>query len=277
MITKEAFYRQLADLDTIIIPTEGLKKLADQFPYAAILRVVLAHRLKAEDDLGYESQLQMAATLSASREQLYKILYQRKVRSILQEHEPENFTDPKPTVDASQEKPVDIPVSPLEQEILNHALSASYELATVEDPEQSLSELSASIGGKNPNKPVENVPKKEPKPTQSKRSRMDWLDLLDEREGGIKPTELDQPIAASKKEETGKLPTSQFFTPQDMAKLSLLDKEDFVTETLAKIYLEQQLFDKAIKAYESLLLKFPEKSSYFEALLQQAKALKAEN
>jgi tetratricopeptide (TPR) repeat protein len=36
-----------------------------------------------------------------------------------------------------------------------------------------------------------------------------------------------------------------------------------MTETLAKVYLEQKKYSKAIQAYEILILKYPEKSSFF--------------
>ena len=36
-----------------------------------------------------------------------------------------------------------------------------------------------------------------------------------------------------------------------------------MTETLAKVYLEQKKFSNAIKAYEILSLKYPEKSGFF--------------
>ena len=36
-----------------------------------------------------------------------------------------------------------------------------------------------------------------------------------------------------------------------------------MTETLAKIYFEQKKFNEAIKAYEILCLKYPEKISLF--------------
>jgi hypothetical protein len=61
-----------------------------------------------------------------------------------------------------------------------------------------------------------------------------------------------------------------FFSPSQMGKMSLLDDDSFVTETLASIYERQGDFKKAAKAYGNLSLKYPEKKPYFAALKKDA-------
>jgi tetratricopeptide (TPR) repeat protein len=50
-----------------------------------------------------------------------------------------------------------------------------------------------------------------------------------------------------------------------------------MTETLAKIYLEQKKYTKAIQAYEILILKYPEKSSFFADRINDIKILQQNN
>lgn len=64
---------------------------------------------------------------------------------------------------------------------------------------------------------------------------------------------------------------STFYSPANMAKKSVVEPEDLITETLANIYAQQGNFQKAIHFYEKLSLKFPEKSRYFAALIDELK------
>ena len=69
-------------------------------------------------------------------------------------------------------------------------------------------------------------------------------------------------------------PKKEFFSPIQMAQESLEESNRLMTETLAKVYLEQGHYNKAITAYEILSLKYPQKSGLFA---DQIKAIKQIN
>ncbi|MGH2664889.1 tetratricopeptide repeat protein [Flavobacterium sp.] len=55
------------------------------------------------------------------------------------------------------------------------------------------------------------------------------------------------------------------------------DTSYLMTETLAKVYLEQKKYNKAIQAYEILILKYPEKITFFADRISDIKALQQNN
>ncbi|MDX5319555.1 MAG: hypothetical protein LPK45_00705, partial [Bacteroidota bacterium] len=63
----------------------------------------------------------------------------------------------------------------------------------------------------------------------------------------------------------------KFFDPVVKAKESERLDDTLITETMAKILVKQEKFDKAIDAYRKLQLKYPKKSDYFAALIEELK------
>ena len=53
-----------------------------------------------------------------------------------------------------------------------------------------------------------------------------------------------------------------------------VEDDDFCTETLARIYFEQEFYQRAIEIYEKLILLYPEKSAYFATLIDKARNTK---
>lgn len=59
-----------------------------------------------------------------------------------------------------------------------------------------------------------------------------------------------------------------FFNPVEDAKKSLIENNELITPTLAKVYLEQEHYEKAKLAYKQLILKYPEKSTFFASQIK---------
>lgn len=64
-------------------------------------------------------------------------------------------------------------------------------------------------------------------------------------------------------------PIKDFYNPAKNARKSIEESDDLVTETLAEIHVLQKNFQKAISAYEKLILLYPEKKTFFASRIEK--------
>jgi hypothetical protein len=72
-------------------------------------------------------------------------------------------------------------------------------------------------------------------------------------------------------------PTRDFTSTRNLAKDQMIQPETLMTETLARIYVEQNNYKKAIQSYKILSLKYPEKSSSFAIQIKAIEHLQEQN
>ncbi len=237
-----------------------LTELVKEYPYFQTAQILLAKNLHNEKNIRYNAQLKIAAAYSADRTKLYELIngiakVEEKV--IQSEIKVEPVVEIK---EISQERPV---LKPIERVKTEEPLVKKKEEPKVEQVVE---------------KKVEPVVKKQQPKVDETHTFTEWLRLASlhsvkaveiEREKK-KPSQKDALIDKFLREEPkiSKPQKAEFFSPVNMAKQSIIEDDELVTETLAQIYEKQGFFAKAIKAYEKLSLKYPEKSLSFAARIE---------
>lgn len=244
-----------------------LKELQKNYPFFNTINLLLTKGLHKFESLQYHKQLKQTAIAIPDREILYKLIYKQAVQEKIQEIE--SNTQPQPEKPKTEEKQInsleDIAGArkneqdKLEELILSHAVaSASYNIEKNIPEEQT--------------KTV-----KEEKTTETKPSLPDnfyeWLSPTNVTPKQPEPSidKLVDKFLHDKKNE--RISKKEFFSPTNMAKISVVDQNSFVTETLANIYFQQKKYDKALDAYEKLILKIPEKKPFFVSQIEKIKTI----
>jgi len=166
------------------------------------------------------------------------------------------------------------PIDELDKLIISEAISLSIH-EEVDDAIEIIEESSETNLKNDIKTIVEEVNEPEEKVEDQRHSFMDWFQSSPQKENKQdvrKDSELVSLVDSfiqshedNKKEKTSEV---AFYSPENSAKLSLVDSEEFVTETLANVYAKQGHFSKAIRIYEQLILKIPEKKTFFASRIR---------
>lgn len=244
--------------------TIALENVVLQFPYFQAARALHLKGLYNQESFRYNYELKKTAAYTTDRTILFEFITSDNFTAIQQEK-----------IDEIQRSLLDIEVHHIEEVIVLPEIETT---ATPKETEitEPTSEEKLEIG-----KPLPFTP-------SERHSFQEWLQLTKfspiEREIEEKTIQndpekqkkldiIDKFIEANPKIAPVKETTK---APANISK-SVEEPTHLMTETLAKVYLEQKKYNKAIQAYEILILKYPEKSSFFADRINEIKNLQQNN
>ena len=248
---------------------DDVKSLTEKYPYFAIGQALLAIAYQNENSNEYEQQLRLAASIVPNREKLrlFSLIAKRRLETPVEvpqlpdEYKPkERFFTAVETINPAEEandssiireKVFIIP----EIDLSGTQEELSAEMALLEEKRKSLDELKAIIAARLKAMEEEKKQKEEGKAAPKKLSRKELIDKFI----------VENPSISR--------PKAEFYNPISVAQNSITDQENIVSETLAQIYAKQGYMEKAISIYEKLCLKYPEKSVYFAAQIEELRKL----
>ncbi len=280
-------------------------ELIDIFPYFQSAHMLLLKGLQNNADVKFENQLRNSAIHVADREVLYYLLRTKtypesekiKIKQDIESKEEIVFDTQQTVIESAKNSEFmisEIEKSSDESKILENqdALNCSHGHSIMIPGEPDNIESAAVIF----------LQDEETSPTEEKvffmdpgfsfPDRSDLLELdLDEITTDIFPVDdisqeqnnsvqkktekhiqselIDKFIIANPRIEPHKEKTN--VPTDDISKPFVEESVSLVTETLARIYVSQGYYSKAIDIYEKLSLKFPEKSSYFASQIEKVK------
>lgn len=252
----------------------ALKTLSEDYPYSGILQTLYAKALHNCDSIFFEEQLKKTAIVNANRKKLYQIIHQPKLQKTIDKIEVDIQTETKGIEKTSLELSSDLDKTPIktqvdsekdfdevEKNILIEAINSTMHL-DVSDIIPPIEELT-STQSEEPS--LESISPQE----KIKSEFTDWFSTGNT--SFKKRKDISNLVEGFLEADDSKSNKKDFFSPTNLAKISLVDNEEFVTETLAKVYASQGNFEKAIRIYERLMIDNPEKKTFFASQIRSLK------
>ena len=282
----------------------GLKEILGRYPYFQPARALLVRALKVSDDISFQEELKDAALHAGDRRLLKQIVegkmpeIEKEIEIVLETVEVEVVSISMQEVETENE-PLEEATSIVEAAAATEINETAEEDHQVEEPLfevppivkeaeilSQILEYPEIVETSNDQASIVSAPPHEENQQPQKLSFTEWLKRsrvehpaepkkeIEKEPIGVAPKEkVEEESLISKFIETDPRispPTkAAFFSPVDMARKSVEDRDDVVSETLAKIYAAQGDVQRAIRIYNKLSLLYPEKNSYFAALIEK--------
>lgn len=275
------------------IHTKHLEDIIAEYPYFQAARALHLKGLKNLNSYKYNKALKTTAAFTADRDVLFDFITSKdflqydaleyKVEEPKVPKEEPLTQEPKSLIETSDDRPLPQDEKDADQ-ILDPELFTSKETPNDIEKEEEKLDLGKplsfdakekysfsewlSLASKTPvernttKQKVENKPaakeKEKPKVDSIKRKKFERIDKF---------------IASNPKI----IPTEKKNIGIDLSSSSKINKNELMTETLARVYLEQKKYKKAIQAYKILSLKYPEKSSFFADRIKAVEKIQQDN
>ena len=274
------------------IHTKHLEDIIAEYPYFQAARALHLKGLKNLNSYKYNKALKTTAAYTTDRDVLFDFITSKDflqhdsiditAESIIKEDEKLEVKS-APLIETSEDKPLPQDENDAEQ-ILDPELFQSKQPTPTKEEETLEIGKPLTFNAKEKysfsewlsltsNKPLD------PKPIKVEEKKVD--------EEKIKP-KVSKKIDQEKKHKFDRIdkfiannpkivPTEQKNTKIDISSSTKIDKSELMTETLARVYLEQKKYKKAIQAFKILSLKYPEKSSFFADRIKAVEKIQKDN
>jgi hypothetical protein len=280
----------------------AIERIIADYPYFQTAHLLYAKALNNVKHINYHSALKRTAVIAGNRAVLYRLINSPVNKPIEKEQAkivvaPVEEIKPEPVVKEAEKPLKEVsPVNITYTIVNNEQLAVSSEVQEViaekpearEEKQETLDEIILKpIMEAYVETEILKLTEKEPEISiDEPRSFTDWLKQVPSISKQITiqtaPKEQKPKLKSEKQVFLDKLLKEEmriskpqadknFYAASQKTRSSVLEDENLVTETLAKIYVLQGNHGKAIRAYEILSLKFPEKSAYFATLIKEIK------
>ena len=286
------FIHILQNANTILSPsqTRELEDIIEEYPYFQAARALHLKGLKNLDSYKYNNALKVTAAHTADRDVLFDYITSKE---FIQNNIADTIAGRGAKLEDQEAVSEEIQPNPNAASMLTEAEEAALpqnlgDAEQIPNPELFESrkpEVVPEKAGEETKETDLQLGKPLPFTKKEKHSFTEWLqltskgeepensqeDVMEELERKKKFELLDKFIANNPK-----IVPKENNPKVNIKESTKINQNELMTETLAKVYLEQKKYKKAIQAFKILSLKYPEKSGFFADQIQAVKKLQQE-